>query len=42
VLEVEATQQLAVRLQPVGVIDVAGLQEGEQAGLDGLDLVLQG
>jgi hypothetical protein len=40
-LEVEAAQELAVRLDPVRIIDVAGLQEGEQAGFHGLDLVLQ-
>ena len=41
VLQVEAAQQVAVGLDAVRIVDVVGLQEGQQAGLRGLDDVLQ-
>ena len=41
VLEIKPAQQLAIRLDPVRIIDVAGLQECENSGLRGLDHVLE-
>src|SRR5262249_4108200 len=42
VLEIEPTQQLAIGLDPVRIINVAGLQERQQqSGLGGLDHVLE-
>jgi hypothetical protein len=41
VLEVEAAQQLAIGFNPVGIIDIAGLQEGEKPRRGGLDDVLE-
>src|SRR5262249_49536153 len=42
VLEIEPTQQLAIGLDPVRIINVTGLQEGQQqSGLGGLDHVLE-
>ena len=41
VLEIEAAQQLAIGFDPVRIIDIAGLQERQQAGLGGLYHVLE-
>jgi hypothetical protein len=40
-LQVESAQQVAIRLDPVRIIDVARLHEAEEIGLGGLDDVLE-
>src|SRR4029077_15030477 len=41
VLEVEAAQQLAIGFHPVGIVDIASLQEGEKPRRRGLDDVFE-
>ena len=41
VLQVEAADQIAVGFHAVGVVDVGGLQEAQEVGLDGLDHLFQ-
>src|SRR5437016_2811039 len=41
VLEVEAAQQVAISLQPVGIVDIAALEEAQEVGLTGMDHVLE-